>query len=153
MRLPSLKIGDLIASVPIIQGGMGVGVSRANLASAVANQGGVGVISGVMIGFNEPDFESNPLEANIRGLKEEIRKARELSPNGILGVNLMVAMNHYGEMVRTAVEEKIDLIISGAGLPKELPDLVKGTKTKIAPIVSSGKAANLITKLWDKRYQ
>ncbi len=152
MNLPSLTLGDLVAKVPIIQGGMGVGVSRSGLASAVANEGGIGVISGVQIGFTEDDFKTNSLAANIRVLKREIRKARELSPNGIIGVNLMVAMNHYKEMVMTAVEEKIDLIISGAGLPKELPDLVKGTNTKIAPIVSSGKAAHLITKLWEKRY-
>lgn len=153
MKLPSLSLGDLIASVPIIQGGMGVGVSRSRLASAVANEGGIGIISGVQIGFNEPDFENNALLANIRALRKEISKARELSPKGIIGVNLMVAMNHYKEMVRTAVEEKIDIIVSGAGLPKELPEFIKGTKTKIAPIVSSGKAAYLMTKLWDKRYE
>ncbi len=152
MKLPSLSLGELVASIPIIQGGMGVGVSRSRLASAVANEGGIGVISGVQIGFNEPDFESNNLAANLRALRKEIRKAKELSPKGIIGVNFLVAMNHYKEMVVTAVEEKIDLIISGAGLPKELPDIVKGTKTKIAPIVSSGKAANLITKLWDRKY-
>ncbi len=152
MKLPPLSLGDLVASVPIIQGGMGVGVSRSGLASAVANEGGIGVISGVQIGFNEPDFENNSLAANIRALRKEIRKARELSPKGIIGVNFLVAMNHYKEMAMTAIEEKIDLIISGAGLPKELPDFIKGTKTKIAPIVSSGKAAYLITKLWDKKY-
>ena len=152
MKLPSLSIGDLVASVPIIQGGMGVGVSRSGLASAVANEGGIGVISGVQIGFNEPDFETNNLAANIRSMRREIRKAKELSPNGIIGINILVAMNNYKELALTAVEEKIDLIISGAGLPKELPNIVKGSKTKIAPIVSSGKAAHLITKLWDKKY-
>jgi len=152
MKLPTLALGELIASVPIIQGGMGVGVSRSGLASAVANEGGIGIISGAQIGFTEPDFETNSMEANIRVLRKEIRKARELSPKGILGVNLMVAMNHYKELAMTAVEEKINLIISGAGLPKDLPSIVKGTKTKIAPIVSSGKAAQLITKLWDRKY-
>jgi NAD(P)H-dependent flavin oxidoreductase YrpB (nitropropane dioxygenase family) len=152
MKLPSLQIGDLVARIPIIQGGMGIGVSRSNLASAVANEGGIGVISGVQIGFQEPDFETNNREANIRALGKEIRRARQLSPNGIIGVNFLVAMNNYREMVMAAVEEKIDLIISGAGLPKSLPEFVEGTKTKIAPIVSSGKAAMLISKLWDKRY-
>jgi Dioxygenases related to 2-nitropropane dioxygenase len=152
MKLPSLQIGDLVARIPIIQGGMGIGVSRSNLASAVANEGGIGVISGVQIGFQEPDFETNNREANIRALGKEIRRARQLSPNGIIGVNFLVAMNNYREMVMAAVEEKIDLIISGAGLPKSLPEFVKGTRTKIAPIVSSGKAAMLISKLWDKRY-
>lgn len=151
MKLPPLKMGELVAAVPIIQGGMGVGVSRSRLASAVANEGGVGVISGVQLGFNEPDFESNTKEANLRALRAEIRKARELSPIGVLAVNLMVAMNNYKEMVQAAIEEKIDLIISGAGLPTELPNLIKGTKTKIAPIVSSAKAAMVITKLWDHK--
>ncbi|MBU5674873.1 nitronate monooxygenase family protein [Alkaliphilus sp. MSJ-5] len=152
MRLPNLKLGELVASVPIIQGAMGVGVSLSRLASAVANEGGIGVISGVQIGFREPDFETNNGEANIRALKKEIQKAREISPKGILGVNLLAAINNYKDMVKAAVEEKIDLIISGAGLPTDLPELIKGTKTKIAPVVSSGKAAALISKLWDRRF-
>ncbi len=152
MELPTLKIGDLTAKYPIIQGAMGVGVSLSNLASSVANSGGVGVIAGVQIGFNEPDFRLNNQSANLRALKKHIKKARILSPEGILGVNLMVAMNNYKDMVLTCVNEKVDLIISGAGLPKNLPELIKGSNTKIAPIVSSGKAAQLIMKLWAKKY-
>ncbi|MDY0234935.1 MAG: nitronate monooxygenase family protein [Gudongella sp.] len=150
--MKQLKIGDKITTLPIIQGGMGVGVSLSGLASAVANNGGIGVISGVQIGFREEDFYTKTKDANIRALKKEIQRARNLSPNGIIGVNLMVAIENYADMVKTAVEEKIDLIISGAGLPKDLPELVKGSLTKIAPIVSSGKAAAVITKLWMKRY-
>lgn len=152
MKLPPLKMGDLVAAVPIIQGGMGVGVSLARLASAVANEGGVGVISCAQIGFKEEDFESNTLEANLRALRKEIRLARSISPNGVLGINIMVAMNNYKDMVAASVEEGIDLIISGAGLPTELPGLIKGSKTKIAPIVSSGKAASVITKLWERKF-
>lgn len=152
MELPTLKFGNLTAKYPIIQGAMGVGVSLSNLASSVANSGGVGVIAGVQIGFNEPDFRSNNKSANVRALKKHIKKARILSPEGILGVNLMVAMNNYKDMVLTCVNEKVDLIISGAGLPKSLPKLTKGSDTKIASIVSSGKAAQLIMKLWAKRY-
>ncbi len=152
MNLPTLKIGNLTAEYPIIQGAMGVGVSLSNLASSVANSGGVGVIAGVQIGFNESDFKSNNQSANLRALKKHIKKARILSPEGILGVNLMVAMNNYKDMVLTCVNEKVDLIISGAGLPKTLPELIKGSNTKIAPIVSSGKAAQLIMKLWAKKY-
>lgn len=152
MGLTPLKIGNLVAKIPIIQGGMGIGVSLSGLASAVANEGGIGVIAGVQIGFREHDFKTNNDEANIRGLVKEIRRARELSPNGILGVNIMFAVNNYKEMVVAAVKEKIDLIISGAGLPKNLPELVKDSTTKIAPIVSSGKAASVITKLWDRKY-
>lgn len=152
MKLPPLKLGELVATVPIMQGGMGVAVSRSGLASAVANEGGIGVISGVQIGYDEPDFETNNKEANIRALRKEINKAKSLSPNGIIGLNLLVAMNNYKEMAMAAVEEKIDLIISGAGLPTELPSIVKNSSTKIAPIVSSAKAASVISKLWDRKF-
>lgn len=152
MTLDPLYIGDLKAPIPIIQGGMGIGVSRSGLAAAVANCGGVGVISGVHIGFDEPDFESNPKEANIRALRKHIRRAKELSPNGVIGLNLLAVIADYDEYVAVAVEEKIDLLISGAGLPLHLPKLVEGSATKIAPIVSSAKAAQLIAKTWDKKY-
>ncbi|SHK39602.1 NAD(P)H-dependent flavin oxidoreductase [Paramaledivibacter caminithermalis] len=153
MKIPPLKIGDLVAKVPIIQGGMGVGVSLSNLAAAVANEGGIGVISGVQIGFKEKDFKTNNDGANIRGLIKEIRNAKKLSPKGIIGVNMLSAVNNYKDMVKTAVKEKIDLIVSGAGLPKNLPELVMGSDTKIAPIVSSGKAAAVIAKIWDRKYK
>lgn len=152
MKLPPLIIGELKAEVPIIQGGMGVGVSGYRLSSAVANEGGIGVISGVQIGYREPDFETNTKEANIRGLRKEIKMARELSPKGILGVNLMVAINNYEDMVKVCVEEKVDIIISGAGLPLSLPKFVEGSNVKIAPIVSSGKAASIIIRQWTKKY-
>lgn len=153
MKIPSLNIGGLIAKVPIIQGGMGIGVSGYRLAGAVAAQGAIGVIAGVNIGYREPDFIANTLKANLRAIKSEIRKARAIAPNGIIGVNFLVAMNHYNEMVRAAVEEGVDLIISGAGLPTNLPELVKGFQTRIAPIVSSGKAAKVVLKYWDTRYE
>lgn len=152
MKLPSLNIGDLKAKIPIIQGGMGIGVSLSNLSSAVTNAGGIGVISAAQIGFREPDFETNNLDANLRALRSEIQKAKDKCKNGILGLNVMVAMNNYKNIVMTAVEEKIDIIISGAGLPLDLPSLVKGSATKIVPIVSSGKAAQLIAKVWDKKF-
>jgi len=149
MELKELKIGNLTAKLPIIQGGMGVGVSLSNLASAVANEGGIGTISGVQIGFREPDFLTNPVEANLRAIGTEIRKAREKT-KGIIAMNLMTAMNNYELYVKKAVEEKIDLIVSGAGLPLVLPKLVKDSATKIAPIVSSAKAARIIIKSWLK---
>lgn len=152
MKLNPLLIGDLTVKIPIIQGGMGVGISRANLAAAVANEGGIGVISGVQIGFLEPDFETNTLEANNRALIKEIRKARKLSPNGVIGVNFLVAMNNYEKLAKTAVMEGIDIIISGAGLPMNLPKIVSGSKTKIAPMASSGRTAAVMCKMWDKRY-
>jgi len=153
MKLPSLTIGDLSIKYPIVLGAMGVGVTRANLASAVTNAGGLGVISGVNLGFTEPDFLDNMLEANLRALRSEIRKAKSLAKGGAIGVNFMVAMNMYAEHVKEAVKEGIDFIISGAGLPTELPSFVKGSKTKIAPIISSSKAAALITKVWDRNYE
>lgn len=149
MRFKELKIGDLTAKIPVIQGGMGVGVSLSNLASAVANEGGIGIISGVQIGFREHDFSTNPIEANLRAIRSEIMRAREKS-KGIIGMNLMAAMNNYELYVKEAVKEKIDLIISGAGLPLALPKLVKDSTTKIAPIVSSAKAARIIINSWLK---
>lgn len=149
--MKKLVIGNLIASKPIIQGGMGIGISRSSLASAVSNAGGIGVISGVNIGYDEDDFENNTQEANLRALKKHIKIAKEKSNNGIIGVNLMTVMNHYEDHVKTAVQSGCDLIISGAGLPLQLPKLVKNSNTKIAPIVSSSKAANILLKMWDKK--
>lgn len=152
MPLPSLKIGDLTARLPIIQGGMGVGVSLSGLASAVAEQGGIGVIAAAAIGFTEPDFRTDYVAANSRALRREIRKARS-SGSGILGVNVMVATTNYAEIVTAAVEEGIDIIFSGAGLPLALPKYAKGPDgPKLAPIVSSGRAAGVICKSWLHRY-
>jgi NAD(P)H-dependent flavin oxidoreductase YrpB (nitropropane dioxygenase family) len=152
LKLPELTIGNIKALVPIIQGGMGIGVSLHKLAAAVAAEGGIGIISGAQPGFAEPDFIKNTLGANLRALKKEIILAKEKCKNGIIGVNLMVATNGYAEYVKAAIEAKADLIISGAGLPLELPKLTKGSNIKIAPIVSSAKAISVICKLWEKRY-
>lgn len=147
-----LKIGNKTTKFPIIQGGMGIGVSLSKLAAAVANSGGIGIISGAQPGYKEPNFRSDNDQANLTGLEKEIRNARRLSPKGIIGVNFLASVTNYSDMVKLAVKEKVDLIISGAGLPKNLPSFVKGTDTKIAPIVSSGKAASTITKLWLRKY-
>jgi nitronate monooxygenase len=152
LDFPKLKIGDLVCQVPIVQGGMGVGISLSGLAAAVANEGGIGVIAGAMIGIGEPDVSKSPAEANIRALRREIRNARSLT-KGIIGVNIMVALTHYPELVRTSIEEGIDIIFSGAGLPLDLPGyLTNGSKTKLAPIVSSGRAAKLICRKWLNRF-
>ncbi|MGL4665948.1 MAG: NAD(P)H-dependent flavin oxidoreductase [Clostridium butyricum] len=150
MKFNSLKIGNLNAEVPIIQGGMGIGVSSSKLAAAVANSGGIGIISAAQLGYNEPDFEKNPLESNLRSLKKHIALAKSKAPNGIIGINAMVATNNYEEHIKAALDAGVDLIISGAGLPTMLPKIVKGHDVKIAPIVSSLKAAKVILKLWDK---
>lgn len=151
-RPQALRIGNLTAPLPIIQGGMGVGVSLSGLASAVANEGGIGVIACAGIGMSEADFYLNYLEANTRVLRREIRRAKELS-QGILGVNIMVALSNFGDLVKTALEEGIDVIFSGAGLPLDLPHYLTGTgRTKLVPIVSSGRAARIIAKRWTERY-
>lgn len=152
MKIKPLKIGDLIAKVPIVQGGMGVGISLSNLAGNVALNGGIGVLSGVEIGFKEPDYYKDKKTANIRALKHHIRRAKEISKGGIIGINIMAVLNNFEEMVVESVREKIDIIFSGAGLPLNLPEYTKGTNTKIVPIVSSDRAAKLICKTWDKRY-
>lgn len=147
-----LIIGDLVARVPLIQGGMGVGVSLSSLAGAVAAEGGIGVISTAQIGYREPDFDTDPIGANLRAVRTEIQKARKIAREGILGVNIMVATRKYEEYVKAAVEAGIDLIISGAGLPMDLPKLVGSAKTKLAPIVSSVKSAQVIMRYWWKKY-
>jgi nitronate monooxygenase len=151
-ELKSLRIGDLVARIPIVQGGMGVGISLSGLAAAVANSGGVGVIAAAGIGLLEPDGFRDFLGANIRALRREIRSARAQT-KGILGVNIMVALSNFADLVRTAIEEKIDIIFSGAGLPVNLPEFLKdGGTTKLVPIVSSGRAASLLAKRWLDKY-
>lgn len=147
-----LIIGELTIQTPVIQGGMGIGISRENLASAVSNAGGLGVISGINIGYDEEGFSKNPLSTNLKALKKHIQKAKELSNNKPIGINLMVAMNFYEEHVKTAIEAGIDIIISGAGLPVKLPKFIGDSNVKIAPIVSSAKACKLLLKMWDKKY-
>ena len=147
-----LKIGDLVAKIPIIQGGMSVGISLSGLASAVAEEGGIGVIGTAMIGMSESDLYSNGLEANLRALKKEIRKTRAMT-QGIIGVNIMVALTNYADMVKLSIEEGIDIIFCGAGLPLDLPKyLTNGSKTKLVPIVSSDRAAKIICRKWLSKF-
>lgn len=147
-----LNIGLKTAKIPVIQGGMGVGISLGNLAGSVAREGAVGIISSAQIGFREPDFDKNPREANLRAIDKEMKKARELSPDGIIGFNVMTALKDHEAHVRAAAAAGADLIISGAGLPTNLPEYVEGTSACIAPIVSSDKSAKVILKYWDKKY-
>lgn len=128
------------------------GVSLSSLAGAVAAEGGIGVISTAQIGYRESDFDTDPIGANLRAIGTEIRKARQIAKEGILGVNIMVATRRYEDYVKAAVEAGIDLIISGAGLPMDLPKLVGAAKTKLAPIVSSVKSVQVIIRYWWKKY-
>lgn len=147
-----LKIGNLLASVPIVQGGMGVGVSLAGLASAVANQGGIGVISSAGLGAIYNSYSKDYRVASIWGLKQELQRARKAT-KGIIGVNIMVAMSNFVDMVKTSISEKADIIFSGAGLPLNLPSfLTEGCTTKLAPIVSSARAAKILCQKWWSEY-
>jgi NAD(P)H-dependent flavin oxidoreductase YrpB (nitropropane dioxygenase family) len=152
----ALHIGDLQVRLPIIQGGMGIAISLSGLASAVANEGGIGVISAAGIGMIEPDYMKNFHEANKRALRKEIRRARGLT-NGVLGVNIMMALTDHEELIKVAIDEKIDLIILGAGLPLKIPSMIaeagyKNHHTKLAVKVSSAKAAKLIFQYWANKY-
>ncbi|MBN2814736.1 MAG: nitronate monooxygenase, partial [Bacteroidales bacterium] len=152
----SFHIGDLQVRLPIVQGGMGVAISLSGLASAVANEGGIGVISAAAIGMGEPDYMKNYREANIRALRREIRRAKSLT-NGVLGVNIMMALTDHEDLIKTAVEEGIDLIILGAGLPLKVPAVLAEAgladfPTKLAVKVSSAKAAKLIFQYWANKY-
>jgi len=147
-----LQIGNLTIALPIVQGGMGVGISLSGLAAAVANEGGVGVISSAGLGLLYRKLTKNYLEASILGLKEELRKVREKT-NGVIGVNVMVAMSNFADMVSTSISEKADIIFAGAGLPLDLPGFLKsGSTTKLVPIVSSARAAKIICEKWKSMY-
>ncbi len=148
-----LDFGNIKVKYPIVQGGMGIGVSMGNLAGAVAKAGGIGIISAAQIGFQDENFENNPFEANMKAMEREYKKARKISPDGMIGFNIMVALQHYKEYVRQAVCCAADIIISGAGLAVELPEYVAGFKTKIAPIVSGERAAKVLLSIWDKKYK
>ena len=153
MNINPLKIKNIEAKLPVIQGGMGVGISLGGLAGAVAKEGGIGVISAAQIGFRELDFDQNTKGANLRAIRKEYEKARTIAPEGIIGFNLMVAMRHYEEYVREVIDAGADMIISGAGLPMELPRLAEGSDVKLAPIVSTEKSAKVILRYWDKKYK
>jgi nitronate monooxygenase len=151
-KMGNFSIGELKLSVPIVQGGMGVGISLSGLASSVANEGGVGVISCAGLGLLYKKYSKDFLEASIIGLKEEIRLAKEKA-SGVIGVNIMVALTNFADMVKTSIASKADIIFAGAGLPLDLPSfLEKGSKTKLVPIVSSSRAAMIICEKWIKNY-
>ena len=153
-KLKALRIGDMVAGIPIIQGGMGVGISRSKLAGAVAAEGGIGIISTAQIGYDEENFENDQAGCNLRAIGKHIKRAKEIAcGNGLVGANIMVALKHYKEHVMAAVAAGADVIISGAGLPVKLPEYIgKTCRTKIAPIVSSRRAADIILKMWARRY-
>lgn len=149
-----MKIGNKELQIPIIQGGMGVGVSLGNLAGHVAKCGGLGVISSANAGYKEPRFGADPKGANFFALKNEIKKAKSIANgNGLVGVNIMTAVSNYEETARLVAEAGADVIISGAGLPLKLPEYIEGTDTLFAPIVSSGKAAALLCRNYSKKYK
>jgi nitronate monooxygenase len=154
LKMPKLKIGNLEATLPIIQGGMGVGISLSGLASAVANEGGIGVIAATGIGMLEPDFNEHFKEANARSLTREIQKAREMT-SGIIGINIMVACSDYEDLLEIATKQGADIVFLGAGLPLKIPDILlndRSKKMKLVPIVSSAKAAKLIFEYWDRKF-
>ena len=150
-HMPVLKIGELEICPPIIQGGMGVKVSGANLAAAVADTGCAGIIASVGLGQFENHSRSEFAKINEEALRSEIRKARQQT-NGIIGVNIMVALSNYGNLVKVAVEENVDLIISGAGLPLNLPEYLNGKKTKLIPVVSSARTFQILCKRWKNHF-
>ena len=159
MKHGKMILGELHADIPVIQGGMGVGISLSGLAGAMAAAGGIGIISTAQIGFREPDFDRDPIACNLRTIGKEIEKARQIARGGIVGVNIMVATQRYEDYVRAAVLAGTDCIISGAGLPLDLPGVVAETengmpgrdhRTMLAPIVSSTRALSVVTKYWMK---
>ena len=150
--MKSFYLGDIEIKLPIIQGGMGVGISLSGLATAVANEGGIGVISCAGLGLVYRKSSENYSESCISGLKEELRKAKK-NTKGIIGVNIMVALTNFADMVKTSITENVDVIFAGAGLPLDLPSyLTAESKTKLVPIVSSSRAAQIICSKWQNKY-
>ena len=138
MRLPPLKIQELTARVPIIQGGMGIGCKPFLIGGCRGSgRGSASLCCPARV--PEPDFADHPHEANLRALSREIHRAKEISGGGIIGVNIMCAMKNYEQYVKCCIDSGADLIISGAGLPTNLPELVKGSGIKNRPIVSPPK--------------
>ncbi len=149
--IPSLRIGDLEINYPIIQGGMGVRVSRSGLAAAVANEGAAGIIASVGLGDYQNCTSPNPIEDNRQALVDEIRQLRSMT-DGVIGVNVMAALSDYEWLARKSAAENIDMIISGAGLPLKLPEYVPNPDIKLLPVVSSARSLALICKRWKKAY-
>ncbi len=155
--MKSLTIGDLQVRIPIVQGGMGVGVSLSKLSAAVAEQGGIGVISATGIGMNYKSKGKYSKNANLNGFREEIRKSRKLSPNGIIGANIMLAVTDFDDLFKVASDEGLDIVFVGAGLflkkPKTLTtDEFINSKMKIVPKISSARAAELTFKVWANKF-
>ena len=152
----AVTLGKKTLPLPIVQGGMGIGVSLERLAGAVAAQGGMGTLSAAFCGFRESDFRTNSREANLRALTRQVGRAKEIAKGaGLVAVNVMVAAAQYADSVRTALRAGVDAVVCGAGLPKDLPALaaeVPESGAALAPVVSGGRSAALICKLWDRRY-
>ena len=152
----AVSIRGRALAVPIVQGGMGIGVSLERLAGAVAANGGMGTLSAAFCGFREPDFRENSREANLRALARQISKAKELARGaGLVAVNVMVVAAQYADSVRTALRSGVDAVVCGAGLPRDLPALAvesENDSAALAPVVSGGRTAALICRLWDRRY-
>ena len=119
---------------------MGVGISLHRLAGAVAKAGGMGLISTAQIGFREPDFTTNFIEANLRAIRREFKKAREIAPEGAIGFNIMVATKHYDMWVKEAVCAGADAIVSGAGLPVSLPEYAEAAYAEMKAAYEEMKA-------------
>ncbi len=149
-----LRIGKYEVKYPLIQGGMGVRISGGSLAGHVAACGGIGIIAAAGIALNSGFYnEYNYVQADFDGLKAELRKAYEIAPDGIVGVNVMVALSDFESLVKAAIEGGAKVIICGAGLPMTLPGLAADAPdVALVPIVSSVRAAQLIAKKWDKGY-
>ncbi len=150
----NIKIKGMKISLPIVQGGMGIGVSLNSLASAVINEGGIGTISAAQIGYKNEAFYENfksSYQANLEALKQEITKVRENS-SGFLAVNIMTVARQYDQLAKVAVENNVDAIVSGAGIPFDLPKYVKGTKTAAIPIIANSRVLKVIIKKWQKNY-
>jgi len=150
-RFPNLAIGDLKLELPIIQGGMGVRISKANLTSAVSECGGMGVIASVGLGDEFESLNANYTKTSEKALRQIIKEVKKKTKRPF-GVNIMVALSNYESLCKVCADEKVNAIFSGAGLPLKLPSFVEDKHIKLIPIISSARAADVILKYWTKRY-
>ena len=149
-----LKIGKHTAKFPVIQGGMGVRISGGSLAGHVAKCGGIGLVAAAGIALNSDHYTgTNYFQAETQAFQTELRKARAIAPDGIIGVNVMVALSDFEPLVKSAIEAGAQVIVCGAGLPLSLPELTAhAPDVALVPIASSVRAAQLIARTWEKRY-
>ena len=156
LEMSPVSIGAHTLRVPIVQAGMSIGVAGERLASEVAINGGLGLIALTDIGFREPDFDRDPLEANKRAIRKQVtgavKRVQDAKGKGLIGVNIMWTKEHAPEYVKTAVDCGAQVVVTSAGMPGDLPRYCNDRKVALIPTVSSRRGVETIIRSWTRRY-